>query len=55
MPSICDTVDFEHICREWRCKWSEDGAQSEAEYHTILTRSTMFEKYKSALRVVKQL
>lgn len=25
MPEIASGVEFEHIAREWRCKWSSDG------------------------------
>ena len=25
MPTITKGVEFAHVAREWRCKWSEDG------------------------------
>jgi len=28
MPEITDNVKFDHIAREWRCKWSEDNSKA---------------------------
>mmetsp|Transcript_19007 Transcript_19007/g.49018 ORF Transcript_19007/g.49018 Transcript_19007/m.49018 type:complete len:113 (+) Transcript_19007:16-354(+) len=31
MPNITPSVEFAHVAREWRCKWSEDNEKASLE------------------------